>query len=403
MPARRRLCGYEHVLRPRAESTSRCSARPSARTCAAPSSGSPSARRSSSASRTTARPTASCGSRSIVPRAACSPAACGKGDRVGIWSPNRFEWVVVQFATARVGAILVNINPAYKAAELEYALGKSGVSLLVTGPRLPRRRLRRDARRGPPRCPDLRETVVLDDDWEAFLAAGDAVGDGELAAARGDACSSTTRSTSSTPRARPAFPRARRSRTTTSSTTRYFTAPRAGLHRARPRVRPGAVLPLLRHGAGQPRLHHATARAWSCPARRSTPAPCWRRSQAERCTSLYGVPTMFIAELEHPRFDAVRPAPPCAPGIMAGAPCPVEVMRQVATRMHMEEVDDLLRHDRDLAGLDADGARTTRSRSASRPSAASHPHVEIKIVDPATGAIVPRGDAGRASARAATA
>ena len=104
-----------------------------------------------------------------VDRAARALLARGvdKGDRVGIWARNRHEWVVTQFATARVGAILVTINPAYQAAELDYALRKAGVSLLVMAD-------------GPLR-PDRPDTIVLEHDWDAFLAAGDRVGDAELA------------------------------------------------------------------------------------------------------------------------------------------------------------------------------------------------------------------------------
>ena len=126
---------------------------------------------------------------------------------------------MTQFATARVGAILVTINPAYKAGELEYALRKAGVSLLVMarGFREADYVAMLEQVRGG--CPQLRATVVLDDDWDAFLADGASVSDRRARRARGVARSRTTRSTSSTPRARPASPRARRCRTATSSTT----------------------------------------------------------------------------------------------------------------------------------------------------------------------------------------
>src|SRR4051812_18197862 len=97
------------------------------------------------------------------------------GDRVGIWAPNRAEWVVAQFATARLGAILVNVNPAYRAGELEFALTRSGVSVLLLARGFRTADYRRTLAEVRPRCPDLRETVVLDDDWPALLAAGDGV------------------------------------------------------------------------------------------------------------------------------------------------------------------------------------------------------------------------------------
>ncbi|MEO2089580.1 MAG: AMP-binding protein, partial [Gemmataceae bacterium] len=104
------------------------------------------------------------------------------GDRVGIWAPNRAEWVVAQFATARIGAILVNINPAYRAAELEFALTKSGVSVLLLAHGFRGTDYRRMLTGVRPGCPDLCDTLVLDDDWPALLAAGDGVPEDELAA-----------------------------------------------------------------------------------------------------------------------------------------------------------------------------------------------------------------------------
>ena len=237
------------------------------------------------------------------------------GDRVGIWAPNRYEWVVVQYATARIGAILVTINPAYKAAELRHALNQAGVSLLVLARAASAARLRRACSTRCARdCPALRESIVLEDDWDDVPGRRrPRVRAPSWPRAR-SRCTSTTRSTSSTRRARPARPRARRSRTATSSTTRYFTGASLGYSRARPRLRAGAVLPLLRDGARAASPASPTARASSCRARRSTPRAVLETVEAERCTSLYGVPTMFIAELGRARLRALRPRPACAPG-----------------------------------------------------------------------------------------
>ncbi|HZS37986.1 MAG TPA: AMP-binding protein, partial [Polyangia bacterium] len=103
------------------------------------------------------------------------------GDRVGIWAPNRFEWVVVQFATARIGAILVNINPAYKAAELEYALNQSGVSLLILARGFRQTDYRALVAGVRARCPSLRRALVLDDEWQSLRASGAAAGGRALA------------------------------------------------------------------------------------------------------------------------------------------------------------------------------------------------------------------------------
>ena len=137
--------------------------------------------------------------------------------------------------------------------------------------------------------------------------------------------------------ARRARPRARRSPTTTSSTTASSSARRMRLTRARPRLHPGAALSLLRHGDRQSRLHHAWRGDDLSRARGSSRWRAARLSQTERCTALYGVPTMFIAELGHPdfkRFDLAS----LRTGIMAGSPCPIEVMRRCVSEMHMREV-----------------------------------------------------------------
>ena len=144
-----------------------------------------------------------------------------------------------------------------------------------------------------------------------------------------------------------------------------------------------------------------TARAWSSRARRSTPRPCSRRSQAERCTSLYGVPTMFIAELDHPRFERFDLSS-LRTGMMAGAPCPVEVMRQVRSRMHMREVT-IVCGMTETSPVSTQTALDDPLEKRVGTVGRVHPHVEVKIVDPDTG----RDRAARrrraSSARAATA
>lgn len=143
----------------------------------------------------------------------------GKGDRVGIWAPNRAEWTLVQYATARIGAILVNINPAYRAHELRYVLRQAGVRLLVAAREFKNSAYAAMIDEVRPDCPDLHHVVLLDGpDWLALLDSGRAGDPAELAAAQ-SALSPTTRSISNTPPAPPVSPRALPSRTTTSSTT----------------------------------------------------------------------------------------------------------------------------------------------------------------------------------------
>ena len=205
-------------------------------------------------------------------------------------------------------------------------------------------------------CDGLEQVVFIGRDWEEFIAGGERVQRRRAAPSARPRPSSTTRSTSSTRAAPRASPRARRSATTTSSTTATSSAAGCRYSEAGPGLHPGALLPLLRHGHGQPRLHRRTAPAWSSRRRRFDPVATLQAVQDERCTSLYGVPTMFIAELEHPEFGEFDLSS-LRTGIMAGSPCPIETMRRVRLRDAHGGGHDLLRHDRDLAGVDADGRR----------------------------------------------
>ena len=209
---------------------------------------------------------------------------------------------------------------------------------------------------------------MLEDDWEEFLAAGERVGDEELA--EREACLQFDDADQhpvhvghdGLPQGRDAH------RTTTSSTTRTSRRARSTTASATAPACPCRSTTASAWCSGRSPASR-TARASSCRASRSIPVAVLETVEAERCTSLCGVPTMFIAELEHPafaRFDLSC----LRTGMMGGAPCPVEVMKKVRTQMHMDEVDDRLRHDRDLAGLDADGARRAHSRSRSRRSGA---------------------------------
>jgi fatty-acyl-CoA synthase len=222
------------------------------------------------------------------------------GDRVGVWAPNRFEWVVLQFATARVGAILVTVNPAYKALELEYALNCSGVSLLALA-----RGFRQtdylavlaDVR---PRCPQLRDTLVLDADWDTFLAAGRDVPEADLAAVEGrlqfdDPVNiQYTSGTTGAPKG-----------ATLSHHNILNNAYSAGrLLGYTDRDRVCVPVPFY-HCFGMVLGNLACAAHGACvvvPAESFDPGAVLEAVQAEHCTSLYGVPTMFVAELGHPRF-----------------------------------------------------------------------------------------------------
>ncbi|MBA4066352.1 MAG: AMP-binding protein [Isosphaera sp.] len=317
------------------------------------------------------------------------------GDRVGVWAPNRFEWVVLQFATARVGAILVTVNPAYKALELEYALNRSGVSLLALA-----RGFRQtdylavlaDVR---PRCPHLRDTLVLDAGWDAFLAAGRGVPEADLAAVEArlqfdDPINiQYTSGTTGAPKG-----------ATLSHHNILNNAYFAGLllgYTDRDRV---CVPVPFYHCFGMVLGNLACAAHGACvvvPAESFDPLAVLETVQAERCTSLYGVPTMFVAELGHPRF-AEFDLSSLRTGIMAGAPCPAELMRQVRDRMHLGEITIAcgMTETSPLSTQTApDDPVGKRVETVGRPVA----HAEVKVVDPATGAVVPRGTPGEQCTR----
>jgi fatty-acyl-CoA synthase len=318
-----------------------------------------------------------------------------KGDRVGIWAPNRYEWVVTQFATARIGAILVTINPAYKANELEYALHKAGVSVLVMA-----RGFRRadyvatlDEVRG--RCPELRAPIVLDDDWHDFLAQGARVGDDELAAREATLQFDDPINIQYTSGTTGAPKGALLSHDNILNNGRFC----ALQLRYTEEDRVCVPVPFY-HCFGMVIGNLACVTSGACvvvPAEAFDPLATLEAVAAERCTSLYGVPTMFIAELEEPGFGDFD-LTSLRTGVMAGAPCPVEVMKRVRSAMHMPEVTI-------ACGMTETSPVSTHTAVddpiEKRVSTVGrvHPHVEVKIIDPETGDTVPRGTAGEQCTR----
>ncbi|MCC6771973.1 MAG: AMP-binding protein [Gemmatimonadaceae bacterium] len=317
------------------------------------------------------------------------------GDRIGIWSPNRFEWVVTQFATARMGAILVNINPAYKTAELEYALRQSGARLLLLarGFRATSYVEMVDVVR--PNCPELTETVVLDDGWDALLARAAEVSEDALAtreAALQFDDPINIQYTSGTT----GFPK--------GATLSHHNILNNGFFigqalRYTPDDRVCIPVPFY-HCFGMVLGNLACTTHGACmviPGEAFDPTLALETVQAERCTSLYGVPSMFIAELALPDFVTFDLST-LRTGIMAGSPCPVEVMKRVQSAMHMTEVTICY-------GMTETSPVSTQSAVDDpldkRVSTVGrvHPHVEVKVVHPETGAIVPRGETGELCTR----
>jgi fatty-acyl-CoA synthase len=308
-----------------------------------------------------------------------------------MWSPNRYEWVVLQFASAQVGAILVNINPAYKTAELEYALNQSSVGVLVTAARFRQSDFAGMVREVRPRCPALREVIVLEDDWQRLTSAD--VGDDELLA-----------------RAASLHPDDPINIQYTSGTTGFPKGATLSHHnllnngffcgqilRYTPEDRVCIPVPFY-HCFGMVIGNLACVTHGSCmvvPGEAFDAATVLETVVAERCTSLYGVPTMFIGVLEklsHEDVSSLRT------GVMAGSPCPVEVMKQVRSRLHMPEVTicyGMTETSPVSTQTLTDDPVDKRVGSVGR----AHPHIEIKIVHPETGAVVDRGVAGELCTR----
>ena len=318
-----------------------------------------------------------------------------RGDRVGVWSPNRFEWMVLQYATARIGAILVNVNPAYKAAELLYALQQSGTSVLVLARAFRQTDYVAILAEVRDRCPALRHALVLEDDWAALLAGGAAISSEELwareAALQFDDPINIQYTSGTT-----GFPKGATLSHHNVLNNGYFIA-RTLRYTEADRV---CVPVPFYHCFGMVIGNLAALTAGACivvPGEAFEPRLVLETVAAERCTSLYGVPMMFIAELDHPDLGAF-PLSSLRTGVMAGAACPIEVMRAVQTRMGMREVTICY-------GMTETSPVSTQSATDAplekRVSTVGrvHPHVEVKIVDPATGAIVPRGTPGELCTR----
>jgi fatty-acyl-CoA synthase len=318
-----------------------------------------------------------------------------KGDRVGIWSPNRWEWVALQYGSARAGAILVNINPAYKTAELEYALRQSGVSLLVLAKLFRGSDYVAMLDEVRPRLPALRRSIVIDDAWDALIAAGEGVSEEALAAREAalefdDAIN--IQYTSGTT----GFPKGATLTHHNILNNGYFVARACG-YTEQDRV----CIPVpFYHCFGMVMGNLGCTTHGACmviPGEAFDPVAVLETVAEERCTSLYGVPTMFIAELDHPRFADLRPTT-LRTGIMAGSPCPVEVMKRVQADMGMREVT-ICYGMTETSPVSTQSALDDPLDKRVGTVGRVHPHVEVKIVDPSSGQVVPRGRPGELCTR----
>ena len=323
-------------------------------------------------------------------------AGIGKGDRVGIWAPNCAEWMITQYATAKIGAILVNINPAYRLHELEYVLGQAGVRMLVAASSFKTSDYAAMIEQVRPRCAALERVVLLDRaDWGELMAAGKTVDPAELE--RGQAALSADdpiniQYTSGTT----GFPKGATLSHHNILNNGFFVGELCGYTEA---DRVCVPVPLY-HCFGMVMGNLAATSHGACvvyPAPGFEPAATLRAVAQERCTSLYGVPTMFIAELADESFEK-HDLTSLRTGIMAGSPCPVEVMKQVVERMGMAEVTicyGMTETSPVSTQTRADDSLDRRVSTVGR----THPHLESKVVDPETGLTVPRGVAGELCTR----
>jgi fatty-acyl-CoA synthase len=337
------------------------------------------------------------------------------GDRVGIWSPNRAEWVLTQFATARMGAVLVNINPAYRLAELEYALNKVGCKAIIAAEQFKTSKylemlqtLAPELESAEPnalhaaRLPELRTIIRMGDgktpgmlNFDALMAEHRP----HVDRARLDAHESRfaaddpiniqfTSGTTGNPKG------ATLTHRNIVNNARYIAMA------MRLTEQDSLCIPVpLYHCFGMVLAVLAcvsTGCAMVFPGEAFDPAATLAAVDEERCTALHGVPTMFIAELDHPdfaKFDLTR----LRTGIMAGSPCPIETMKRVVSKMHLSEIT-IAYGMTETSPVSFQSSTTDPLDKRTTTVGRIQPHLEVKIVDP-LGEIVPVGVTGELCTR----
>ncbi|WP_418003559.1 AMP-binding protein [Mycobacterium sp. PDNC021] len=314
-----------------------------------------------------------------------------KGDRVGIWSPNCAQWIVTQLATAKIGAILVNVNPAYRVHELAYALNQSGMRMLISATSFKTSDYAAMIEDVRPQVPSLSDVVYVDSaDWDELRSGSAAVGADALAA-RHATLSNTDPINIQYTSGTTGFPKGATLSHRNILNNGYFTTEGINLQAGERLCVPVpfyhcfgmvmGVLGCMSHGA-----------AVVIPAPGFDPAATLDAVEVEQCTGVYGVPTMFIAMQTHPSFSG-RDLSSLRTGIMAGSVCPVEVMKHCVADMHMAEVAIAY----GMTETSPVSCQTLIDDDLDRRTATigrAHPHIEVKVVNPETGETVERGEPG---------
>ncbi len=313
-----------------------------------------------------------------------------RGDRVGIWSPNRYEWVVVQYATALMGAIMVNINPGYKLPGLRYALEQSRIDLLIASSHFRKTDYVSMLEQLKADCAYPKQTVIIEQDWEVFLQSGHNISDQQLiereASLQFDDPVNIQYTSGTT-----GHPKGATLSHHNILNNGFFIGERLK-YTEKDRV----CLPVpFYHCFGMVLGNMAIVTHGACiviSGEAFDPHKVLETVEQEKCTSLYGVPTMFIAELDLPNFERFNLST-LRTGIMAGAPCPIDTMRKVQSLMNMREIC-VCYGMTETSPVSTESCTDDPLELRVTTVGTVHPHVEIKIIDPETGAIVPRGTAG---------
>lgn len=313
-----------------------------------------------------------------------------KGDRVGIWAPNRAEWTLLQYATARVGMILVNLNPTYRENELEFVLNQAEISAVFAALSFKTSEYKVMLNNVKENSKSLKHIIIFEENWDDFLIKGEEISTSEVhqieQAVQFDDAVNIQYTSGTT-----GFPKGVTLTHHNLLNNGFFIGVRLNYtHRDR------VCIPVpFYHCFGMVIGNMACTSHGACmviPSDSFDPAKTLNAVEMEKCTSLYGVPTMFIAELELPNFDRFD-LTSLRTGVMAGSPCPIEIMKKVQAKMNMKEVS-ICYGMTETSPVSTQTIIGTPLEKQVSTVGTVQDHLEIKIIDPQTGDILPRGIAG---------